>query len=93
MSASPAHLEQPIAATVAAARRSRLALPALLFVAGHAPLAFAVGQLAHMATPVAALLGSRSLPAWAALLGDPHGITQLQQALANALDENPGPDR
>ncbi len=101
MPASLAHLEQPIAATVpaalsaavAGAGRSRLALPTLLFVAGHAPLAFAAGQLAHLASPLAALLGSQTLPAWATLLSDPHGIALLQQALEDALDEHPGPDR
>lgn len=71
-----------LAAPLAAALAQRgLAAPALLFVAGHRPLAFAAGQLLAAAAPVAALLGLPQALDWARLLSDPAAVDCLQAAL------------
>lgn len=66
----------------AAIRRRGLVTPALLFLAGHRPLAFAAGHLLAVAAPTAAVLGLPRLMDWAHLLADPGGVDRLQAALA-----------
>lgn len=72
------------AAPAAAAAQRGLATPALLFLAGHRPLAFAAGQLLAVAAPVAAVLGLHNTMRWAHLLSSPEGVDQLEAALAQA---------
>ncbi len=66
----------------AVAGRRRLALPALLFVSAHKPLAFAAGHLLLVAAPLAALLGLPQLLGWSQLLISPEGVDRLEAALA-----------
>ncbi|MEZ4656091.1 MAG: hypothetical protein R2911_00800 [Caldilineaceae bacterium] len=58
-----------------------MALPLLLFVAAHRPLAFVAGQFLHVASPLAQLGGWRQCADWANLLSSPAGIDQLVQLL------------
>lgn len=76
---SAARLAEPLAATLAG---RGLAAPALLFVAGHRPLAFAAAQLLALAAPLAAMLGQDGMMDWARLLSTPEGADDLQAALA-----------
>ncbi len=66
-------------------RLSHLALPALLFLVGHRPLAFLLGQGLLVAQPLVAwALSSRERAAWerwARLLSAPQDLVQLEQAL------------
>ena len=78
-SETAARLAAPLAATLA---QRGLAAPALLFVAGHRPLAFAAGQLLALAAPLAAVLGQAHLMDWAHLLATTEGVDGLQAALA-----------
>jgi hypothetical protein len=78
----------PLAASLAGALQRRgLATPALLYLAGHRPLAFAAGQLLAVAAPLAAVLGAGGVMDWARLLSAPEGVDQLQAALHNAAEE------
>ncbi|NJN80865.1 MAG: hypothetical protein HC802_00255 [Caldilineaceae bacterium] len=72
--------------TVQAVARRALALPALLFLTGHRPLAFVVGQLLYVLDPCASLLGWRGGAEWAALLSDPAGPELLAASLKQAED-------
>ena len=85
-SAKPAAPPTPSAAHIAplaaALGRRGLAAPALLYLAGHRPLAFAAGQLLALAAPLAAVLGLRQTMDWAHLLSTPEGVDRLQAALA-----------
>lgn len=63
-----------------------LALPCLLFVMSHRPCAFMTGQLLYVIAPLAALLGFSGCQAWAALLSQPEGVQQLEQALTKVAD-------
>jgi hypothetical protein len=63
-----------------AARRG-LATPLLLLVASHRPLAFAAGQMLHLAAPLGALAGWTGLDGWAAALSDPAAAARLEAAL------------
>jgi hypothetical protein len=74
-----ARLIEPLAAAL---ERRGLAAPALLFVAGHRPLAFVAGQLLAVAAPLAAVLGQTRVMDWAHLLSTPEGVDGLQAALA-----------
>lgn len=70
-----------ISPLAAALQRRGLAAPALLYLAGHRPLAFAAGQLLALAAPLAAVVGLRQTMAWAHLLSTPEGVDLLQAAL------------
>ncbi|MCY4081343.1 MAG: hypothetical protein OXF54_13960 [Caldilineaceae bacterium] len=63
-------------------------MPAVLFVAGHRPLAFVFGQALLILQPLAALLGSDGLASWAHLLSHPGGPAALSDRLAALLDED-----
>jgi len=71
--------------------RRRLAGPALLFAAGHRPLAFVTGQMMHLMDPVVGLLGfsawDRGGRAWADLLSHPDGPERILAALAAARSQ------
>lgn len=83
--------DAPLIAPLAAALAQRgLASPALLFVAGHRPLAFAAGQLLALAAPLAAVLGAPHVMEWAYTLSTPEGVDSLQTALAKASDKEKG---
>ena len=71
------HVEE----TLKAVQKRQMVLPFLLFVAGHRPLAFVVGQLLYLAAPLATLLGQERLMGWALLLSDPDGAALLESAL------------
>ncbi|MEM7131688.1 MAG: hypothetical protein AAF702_35570 [Chloroflexota bacterium] len=62
-----------------------LILPLLLFVVGHRPLAFVVGQLLHMGTPSAVMMGWPHLQHWAILLSHPHGPGLVERAFLQRL--------
>ena len=55
-----------------AAQRRQMSTPLLLFVSGHAPLAFIAGQALYVVAPLASLLGWDTPQAWAATLSLPH---------------------
>ncbi len=66
-------------------RLRHLALPALLFLVGHRPLAFLLGQGLLMAQPLLLwALDSRERAVWAQwarMLSAPRDLAQLEQAL------------
>lgn len=62
-----------------------MALPALCFIAGHRPLAFALSQCLYLAAPLALLLGQQQWLTWAALLGSDQGMSLVENALAEQL--------
>lgn len=67
-------------------RRRQMALPALLFVAGHRPLAFILGHLLLVMHPVTALLGADWAGEWGNLLTRPAVGAKLADLLAGSLD-------
>lgn len=67
--------------------RHRMALPALLMVVGHRPLAFIGGQLLYVLAPLAAILGISACGHWAELLSEPGGTARLEQLLEQMTDE------
>lgn len=71
-----------VASLAAGLERRGLVAPALLFLAGHRPLAFAAGQLLALAAPLAAVLGQTQLMPWAHLLSTPDGVDSLQTVLS-----------
>lgn len=82
MSVTPAG--QPIVAELA---RRRLALPALLFLAAHAPLRIMAGHVLLTAAPLAGLVGLAVVDDWAALLNDPDAFAALQTQLEQIANE------
>ncbi len=72
--------------------RLQLGAPALLFLAGHRPLAFAAGQFLHALTPLADLLDINECSELASLLSHPDGVDMLVQALESpAVVRNEAP--
>ena len=69
-----------------ALRSRHLASAALLFAAGHQPLAFASGQLLHVVEPLALILGIRTCGVWARVLSHPEGPNALLEALNHAAE-------
>ncbi len=80
--------EETVDASLSAISQRRMVLPAVLFVAGHRPLAFVFGQALLILQPLAALLGSDGLASWAHLLSHPGGPAALSDRLAALLDED-----
>jgi hypothetical protein len=74
-------LPESVASSVNTLARYELAVPALLFLAGHRPLAFVAGQMLHALTPLGGLLGIDAMDDWAYLLSDPDGAAVLMEAL------------
>ena len=73
----------------------RMVLPAALFLAGHRPMAFTIGQLLLVLQPLAGLLGENEIGAWGRLLSHPAGPAALGDRLAELMDEekHTGPER
>jgi hypothetical protein len=63
-----------------AAQRRQMSTPLLLFVSGHAPLAFIAGQALYVVAPLATLLGWDAPQAWAAALSLPKERASPQEA-------------
>ncbi|MCY3992025.1 MAG: hypothetical protein OXI52_03430 [Caldilineaceae bacterium] len=80
--------DSEIDATLSAIGQRRMVLPAVLFVAGHRPLAFVFGQILLILQPMAALLGSDGLASWAHLLSIPGGPDALSDRLAALLERD-----
>lgn len=74
--------------TLAAVRQWQMVLSALLFLAGHRPLAFLLGQTLLTLQPLAALLGLDRLGPWAKLLSQPDGLSDLTARLAAMQEED-----
>lgn len=70
--------------TIDGLARRQLTAPALLYLAGHRPLAFVAGQMLHIAAPIGGMLGFDALDSWATLLSDPQGPDRLLEALDHA---------
>ena len=80
-------LSPAIKATVVAGSHRQLALPLLLFLVGHRPLAFITGQFLHLCVPGSALLGWPQIEQWASLLSHPNGPQVLEQELRQVLSQ------
>ena len=87
MGQEPSLLTPTIQQSVTALARRQLLAPALLYAAGHRPLAFVAGQSLALAAPWAALLGIPAVDDWATLLSDPAGPDALETALRVALSD------
>ena len=68
-------------------RQRRMVLPAILFLVGHRPLAFAFGQMLLTLHPLAGLLGADGFGAWGKLLSQPGGPSALTERLEDLLEE------
>lgn len=76
--------------TVQTLAESDLALPCLLFVVSHRPCAFMASQLLYLIAPLAAMLSVSACQEWAALLSQPEGVRQLEQALSSLVVQKKG---
>ncbi|MCY3710184.1 MAG: hypothetical protein OXG26_14930 [Caldilineaceae bacterium] len=83
-----AKIDETVDATLSAVSQRRMVLPAILFLAGHRPLAFTFGQLLLILQPLAVLLGSEGLDAWVRVLTHPSGPPALTDRLAQLLEED-----
>ena len=59
--------------------------PALLFLAGHRPLAFVLGQCLHALTPFASMVGWENCTQWATLLSHQDGTRLLEERLHDSI--------
>lgn len=84
---APNPTRQPEAHAAVALARRGLATTALLFVAGHAPLALVAGHGLALVAPVAGVLGVSGLQRWAELLINPDAAQQIEAALLAAESE------
>lgn len=83
-----------LAASLAAGLSRRgLAAPALLFLLGHRPLAFAAGHLLAVAAPVAAVLGATQVGSWSHLLIAPGSVDHLLAEIGAAEQQAAAPPR
>ncbi len=80
--------DKAVGAAVDAIGRRQMVMPALLFLAGHRPLAFVLGQTILVLQPLAALLGANGLAAWGELLSEPSGPSALTARLALLMEED-----
>lgn len=74
-------LPPSIEETLAFLSRRQMILPALLFLAGHRPLAFVCGQCLMVGLPLGILFSGWPLRAWAEVLSHPQGPQALEQRL------------
>lgn len=81
-------IDEAIDETLSVIRQRRMALPAILFLAGHCPLAFTFGQALLILQPLAVLLGSKGLDAWVRVLTHPSGPPALTNRLAELLEKD-----
>ena len=86
-------IDETIDETLSAIRQRRMVLPAVLFLAGHRPLAFTFGQVLLILQPLAVLLGSRGLDPWVRVLTHPGGPPALTDRLAELLENDRHSDR
>ncbi|MBX3052950.1 MAG: hypothetical protein KF753_15820 [Caldilineaceae bacterium] len=61
--------------------RSRMLVPALLFVSVHRPLAFVLGQTLWLCSPAEILVPAARLGDWAALLSHPQSGLLVEKLL------------
>ena len=73
---------------VEAIRQRQMVMPALLFLAGHRPLAFVLGQTLLVLQPLAALLGADGPRAWGELLSQPAALDILTERLARLSQQD-----
>ena len=85
--------DETVDEVLSAIRQRRMALPAILFLDGHRPLAFVFGQMLLILQPLAGLLGADGLGAWGELLSQPDGPSALAQRLEDLLEEDCLPTR
>mgnify|MGYP001821890278 CR=1 FL=1 len=71
---------------VQAITERELILPSAIFLTGHRPLAFVLGQLLYVAAPMAELMGWSGCSDWANTLSDPDGPAMLEQALGHGRE-------
>ena len=81
-------IDETVDETLSAICQRRMVLPAILFLAGHRPLAFTFGQALLILQPLAVLLGSRGLDSWVRALTHPSGPPALTDRLAELLEED-----
>ncbi|MBX2998688.1 MAG: hypothetical protein KF893_09290 [Caldilineaceae bacterium] len=60
--------------------------PALLFLIGHRPFGFVVGQCLLLALPLGLLFPAWQLRPWADLLSHPQGVDRLESYLRAHID-------
>ena len=80
--------DETVDETLSAIRQRRMVLPAILFLVGHRPLAFAFGQMLLILQPLAGLLGADGIGAWGKLLSQPGGPSALTERLEDLLQED-----
>lgn len=83
-------LTPTIQQTLHAVGERGLGLGALLFVAGHQPVAFLAGQALLLLAPLGVLWGSNALTEWARLLSDPDGGRLLHRSLLDVERRSEG---
>jgi hypothetical protein len=66
-----------------------MVVPALLFLVGHRPFAFVVGQCLMLSFPLGMIFSAWSWQAWAEVLSHPHGPDRLEQRLRDFLAHPP----
>ena len=76
-----------------ASAHRQLTGPILLFLAGHQPLAFGVGQILYAVAPLLSLLNIQGITDWAALLSEPGALSQLEQMLMAGKSTSKHPAR
>ena len=81
-------IDKSIEETLSTLQDSRMVLPAALFLAGHRPMAFTVGQLLLIFQPLSAFFGGDGIGAWARLLSHPAGPAALGDRLVELLEED-----
>jgi len=77
----PTKSAREMTSVLQAIRQHEMSAPVLLFLASHRPLAFVLGQMLHVANPMADLLGWSGCNDWANILSEPDGLSTLEQAL------------
>ena len=80
--------DETVDETLSAIRQRRMVLPAILFLVGHRPLAFAFGQMLLILQPLAGLLGADGIGVWGKLLSQPGGPSALTERLEDLLQED-----
>ena len=80
--------DKAVDAVVDAIGQRQMVMPALLFLVGHRPLAFVLGQTLLVLQPLAALLGANGPAIWGELLSQPTGPSTLTARLALLMEED-----
>lgn len=82
---TPDRLTPNIRSTIAAIQKQEMLLPLFLFVVGHRPCAFLIGQILHLFAPMADLLELPECSDWAELLSHQGGSKLLEAYLESIL--------